>query len=115
MIKKNNFSYPIVIKADGLANGKGVIISQNENETKTTLQKIINEKIFKKSGEKISIEEFLSGYEISVHLFVNKNNYALFPFSQDHKQIFDNDKGPNTGGMGAFLHYLLYQKDYKKK
>ncbi|MDD5721353.1 MAG: phosphoribosylamine--glycine ligase [Candidatus Pacebacteria bacterium] len=94
-------SFPIVIKADGLAFGKGVIIAQNIEEANTALEEIMVKKIFGDSGNEVVIEEFLIGHEISIHALSDGSNYKIFPSSQDHKRIFEGDKGPNTGGMGV--------------
>ncbi len=98
--KKQN--YPLVVKASGLALGKGVIICQNFDEAEKAIELIMLKKAFKSAGETIIIEEFLTGSEVSFHVLSDGKNYAIFPTSQDHKQVFDGDKGPNTGGMGAF-------------
>lgn len=95
--------FPLVIKADGLAAGKGVIIAQNVEEAERAIEQIMEDKIFGSSGEKIIIEEYLEGREISVHAFSDGNTSVMFPAAQDHKRIFDGDKGPNTGGMGTVV------------
>jgi phosphoribosylamine--glycine ligase len=112
LVKKNG--YPVVIKADGLAGGKGVIIAQNQTEVEKTIDDIITKKIFGDAGKNLVIEEFLKGYEVSLHLVVSGSSYKLLPFSQDHKQIFDGDKGPNTGGMGAYSPCPLVDKNFEK-
>ncbi|MCX6966624.1 MAG: phosphoribosylamine--glycine ligase [Verrucomicrobia bacterium] len=94
--------YPLVIKADGLALGKGVIIAQTPEEAAQAIQDIMEKKQFGAAGEQVVIEEFLTGQECSVHALVDGAHYLLFPAAQDHKQIFDGDQGPNTGGMGTF-------------
>ncbi len=93
--------FPIVIKADGLALGKGVIIAENIKEGEKALKEILNKGIFGKAGKVVVIEEYLEGKEISIHAFCDGENIKLFPASADHKRIFDNDLGPNTGGMGT--------------
>ncbi len=92
---------PIVIKADGLAAGKGVIIAKTLLEADKALYEILNEKIFGESGQRVVVEEYLSGFEISAHAFCDGENAEMFPISKDHKRIFDNDQGLNTGGMGT--------------
>ena len=94
--------YPLVIKASGLALGKGVIICQNEEQAKDALRSAMVERVFGASGNQVIIEEFLEGQEVSIHAFCDGERAALFPASQDHKQAFDGDKGPNTGGMGSY-------------
>jgi len=93
--------YPIVIKADGLAAGKGVVICNNFAEAKTSINDFMILDIFKGSGKKIVIEEFLVGVEASILSITDGKIIIPFISSKDHKQIFDGDKGPNTGGMGA--------------
>lgn len=94
--------FPIVIKADGLAAGKGVVIAENFEEASETINKILEEKVFGASGNMLLIEDFLTGEEASVHLMVSGKDFIVLPSSQDHKQIGENDTGPNTGGMGAY-------------
>ena len=93
---------PIVVKADGLAAGKGVIVAQTMAEAKDAIDLIMTEKAFGEAGEKIVIEECLRGEEASFIAFTDGKTILPLPSSQDHKAIFDNDKGPNTGGMGAY-------------
>jgi phosphoribosylamine--glycine ligase len=96
-----NLPAPVVIKADGLALGKGVIIAATHEEAEDALKKIMVEKVFGNSGARVVIEEFLKGEEFSAHAFTDGKTFKLFPFSQDHKAIFEGDKGPNTGGVGT--------------
>lgn len=110
-----NNNKKFVIKVDGLAQGKGVFIVSSREETEKILDMILNKKIFKNSAKNIVIEEFLEGYEVSSHVFINGNQYKILPFSQDHKQVFDNDSGPNTGGMGAFAPCPLVDESLAKK
>lgn len=93
--------YPVVIKASGLALGKGVVIAESKEEAHEFLEDLMVKKIFGDSGTEVVIEEFLSGVEISIHALCDGNNYKIFPPSQDHKRINDGDMGPNTGGMGV--------------
>ncbi len=92
---------PIVIKASGLALGKGVIIAKSLKEAEKTLEDIMVKKIFGEAGDTVVIEEFLEGKEISIHAFSDGENISLFPPSRDHKPIFEGNIGPNTGGMGT--------------
>lgn len=94
-------SLPIVIKASGLALGKGVIIAQTKEEAKKALDDILVKKVFGEAGNKVVVEEFLVGPEISIHAFSDGKNYSIFPTSQDHKRVGENDTGLNTGGMGT--------------
>ena len=93
---------PIVVKADGLAAGKGVIPSQTLDQALAALDLIMVKKAFGAAGNKVVIEEFLTGEEASFLAFSDGEHVVPLPTSQDHKPIFDNDKGPNTGGMGAY-------------
>lgn len=93
--------YPLVIKADGLAAGKGVVICQSEEEAEKTIKEFMIDDIFKGSGKTIVIEEFLEGVEASILSITDGNVIIPFLSAKDHKCIFDKDKGPNTGGMGA--------------
>jgi phosphoribosylamine--glycine ligase len=92
---------PVVIKASGLALGKGVIICETKEEAYQALEGIFVKKIFGEAGSEVVIEEFLTGPEISIHAFSEGVNYSIFPASQDHKKVSEGDKGPNTGGMGT--------------
>src|SRR3954471_10452458 len=94
--------YPLVIKADGLALGKGVIIAQDSNAACSTIEIMMKQRKFGDAGARIVIEEFLRGSECSLHALVDGENFRLLATAQDHKRAFDGDKGPNTGGMGAF-------------
>jgi phosphoribosylamine--glycine ligase len=96
------WSYPIVIKADGLAAGKGVYIAADKEEAMQKLKGLMVEKTLGESGSRIVLEEFLSGWEVSLFAFTDGENHKTTIFSQDHKQLFDDDQGPNTGGMGAY-------------
>jgi phosphoribosylamine--glycine ligase len=93
---------PIVIKADGLAAGKGVIIAQSETEAISTLEEILDNSLFGEAGASVVIEEFLQGEEASFMCMVADDRVLPFASSQDHKAAYDGDKGPNTGGMGAY-------------
>lgn len=93
---------PIVIKADGLAAGKGVTVAMDEDTAIAALDDIFVDHKFGASGAKVVIEEFLDGQEFSLMSFVNGTDFYPMPISQDHKRAYDNDEGPNTGGMGAY-------------
>ena len=95
-----NYKLPIVVKADGLAAGKGVTICKTEKQLFKIANEILKGKF--KSSRKIVLEEFLEGEEASYFLIVDKNHFKFFGTAQDHKRVYENDRGPNTGGMGAY-------------
>ncbi len=99
----SSIEFPIVIKADGLASGKGVMICKNEPEAENALSIIMKKKKFGLAGNKIIIEEFLTGFEVSYFAFFDKNSFIKLGYALDHKRAYDDDKGPNTGGMGCFF------------
>lgn len=99
-IQKKN-KYPAVIKADGLALGKGVVIAQNFEEAQEAVHSIMENKIFGESGNQVVVEEFLTGPEVSVLAFTDGKCVKPMVSSKDHKRALDNDEGPNTGGMGT--------------
>lgn len=94
--------YPVVIKTDGLCLGKGVAVCKNRKEAEIFLKQLIIDKIFGEAGEKIIIEECLYGQEISFMVITDGKDFQSFSTSQDHKRLLDSDRGPNTGGMGAY-------------
>ncbi|MCT7511360.1 phosphoribosylamine--glycine ligase [Aliarcobacter cryaerophilus] len=106
---------PIVVKADGLCGGKGVIIAQTKEEAKKTVDDMLNGSSFGEAGEKVIIEDFLDGYELSVFAICDGENYKILPAAQDHKRVGDGDTGPNTGGMGAYAPTPLVNDDIYKK
>jgi phosphoribosylamine--glycine ligase len=93
---------PMVIKADGLALGKGVLICTSQFQAALAIHQIMDQRIFGDAGRRVVIEEFLQGEECSIHALVDGRNYLLFPGAQDHKRALDGDHGLNTGGMGTF-------------
>ncbi len=97
----NKLGYPCVIKTDGLAAGKGVIIPQNHTEAEETINEVFDGK-FGDAGKKIIIEEFLDGFEASYFVICDGKNFVPLGFAHDHKRVGDNDTGPNTGGMGTY-------------
>lgn len=99
---RENSQYPIVIKADGLAAGKGVVIAQTLGEAETAIQEVMVDKKFNDAGTTIVVESFLKGEETSIFAFTDGTTILPMVPAQDHKAIFDGDKGPNTGGMGAY-------------
>jgi len=97
-----NVNYPVVIKADGLAAGKGVLICDSPDSVHQALSDLFDTRIFGSAGDEIVIEEFLSGQEASVFAICDGSDYIVLPPAQDHKKILDGEKGKNTGGMGSF-------------
>lgn len=102
-------SYPLVIKSDGLAAGKGVVIAKNQEEATTTIHKMLGEHQF--DSKSIIIEEFLTGQEFSLMAFIQDEQIIPMPLSQDHKAAYDGDEGPNTGGMGAYSPLQQFPSD----
>ncbi|MBI1883402.1 MAG: phosphoribosylamine--glycine ligase [Chlamydiae bacterium] len=94
--------YPLVIKADGLASGKGVLVAENFEEAHSFTQEVMVKKIFGNAGHEVLIEKCLVGREMSFLVFSDGKTFAPLPEARDHKRVFDHDEGPNTGGMGAF-------------
>lgn len=93
---------PIVVKADGLALGKGVVVAETVDQAIDAARDMLLDNKFGDSGARVVIEEFLEGEEFSLFAFVNGNKFYIMPTAQDHKRAYDGDKGPNTGGMGAY-------------
>lgn len=93
---------PIVVKADGLALGKGVVVAETVEQAVEAAREMLLDNKFGDSGARVVIEEFLDGEEFSLFAFVNGENFYIMPAAQDHKRAYDGDKGPNTGGMGAY-------------
>lgn len=104
-------SFPTVIKAEGLALGKGVIIAQDMREAEEGIHEIMDDRKFGDSGSRVVIEEFLTGPEVSVLAFTDGKTVAPMVSAQDHKRAYDNDEGLNTGGMGTFSPSRLYTQD----
>ena len=110
-----NTKFPCVIKADGLAAGKGVVVAKNFNEAIDAIKMIMEDKIFGKSGDRIIIEEYLEGEEASIIVITDSKNIIPLATSQDHKRVFDNDEGENTGGMGAYSPNFFITKELFNK
>ncbi len=113
-IQKQN-TYPTVIKADGLALGKGVILAENEEQAKDALHSIMEDKVFGASGSRVVIEEFLTGPEVSVLSFTDGKTLCPMVSSKDHKRALDGDKGLNTGGMGTVSPNPFYSDEMAKR
>ena len=112
---QNKNAYPVVIKADGLAAGKGVTIAQNFDEAKKALSDCFVDQVFKDAGHCVVIEDFLQGEEASLFAFTDGTTVLPMISAQDHKAIFDGDKGPNTGGMGAYSPAPIFTADVEKR
>lgn len=105
------YGYPMVLKADGLAAGKGVVIPENEADAIAAIEEMMGDKVFGSAADKIVVEEFLTGVEASMLCFVDENTIVPMESAQDYKRIFDGDKGPNTGGMGTYSPSLLFNEE----
>jgi phosphoribosylamine---glycine ligase len=118
---KDSFNYidsctpPIVLKADGLAAGKGVIITDDKDEAKAVIKEMLVDKKFGDASTKVLIEEFLKGIEVSVFVLTDGKDYVILPEAKDYKRIGDNDTGPNTGGMGAVSPVVFADNVFLKK
>lgn len=102
------YGYPMVIKADGLAAGKGVVLAQNAEEAQKAIDDMMGDKIFGSAGDLVVVEECLKGIEASMLCFVDENTIYPMESAQDYKRIFDDDMGPNTGGMGSYSPSLIF-------
>ncbi|NVJ53390.1 MAG: phosphoribosylamine--glycine ligase [Campylobacteraceae bacterium] len=111
----DTMSEPIVVKADGLCAGKGVIIAQSKDEAKQAASDMLSGSSFGDAGTSIVVEEYLDGYELSIFAICDGDNYKVLPAAQDHKRVGDGDTGPNTGGMGAYAPTPLVNDDIYKK
>ena len=109
------YGYPMVLKADGLAAGKGVVIPEDEESAVAAIEEMMGDKVFGNAADKIVVEEFLTGVEASMLCFVDHNTIVPMESAQDYKRIYDGDKGPNTGGMGTYSPSLLFDEDIEKQ
>ncbi len=106
---------PVVVKADGLCAGKGVIIAPTHEDAKRAASQMLSGKAFGEAGTKIVVEEYLDGYELSLFAICDGKDFVMLPAAQDHKRLLDNDEGPNTGGMGAYAPTPLIDDELYKK
>ena len=109
------YGYPMVLKADGLAAGKGVVIPEDEESAVAAIEEMMGDRVFGNAADKIVVEEFLTGVEASMLCFVDHNTIVPMESAQDYKRIYDGDKGPNTGGMGTYSPSLLFDEDIEKQ
>lgn len=107
----DSFGYPVVIKADGLAAGKGVVIPENREDAIKTLKEMMSDKKFGSAGDKVVVEEFLTGIETSILAFVDNNTIVPMESAKDHKKVNNGEKGLNTGGMGTFSPSELWTEE----
>ncbi len=109
------FGYPMVLKADGLAAGKGVILAENREEAERAVEEMMGDRIFGDAADKVIVEECLRGIEASMLCFVDGKTIVPMESAQDYKRIFDGDKGPNTGGMGSYSPSLIFTEELKRE
>jgi phosphoribosylamine--glycine ligase len=111
VMKKEEFSFPVVLKADGLASGKGVFVCHDQHQVNHAIEVIMLDRRFGKSGDRIVLEEFLEGEELSFHVISDGKKVLPLAASQDHKRLLEGDQGPNTGGMGAYSPAVVLTKE----
>lgn len=109
------YGYPMVIKADGLAAGKGVVIAENEEDAVKAIEEMMGDRVFGTAGDKVVVEEYLTGVEASMLCFVDEHTIVPMESAQDYKRIYDGDKGPNTGGMGTYSPSLVFNPELEKQ
>lgn len=114
-IAGGEFEMPVVIKADGLAAGKGVVIAENRAAAEAAIQSAMIDRRFGAAGERIVLEEFMSGHEASYFVLTDGRSAMPLASAQDHKRAFDDDRGPNTGGMGAFAPSPLMTPEVERR
>lgn len=109
------YGYPMVLKADGLAAGKGVVLAENAEDAEKAIDEMMGERVFGDAGDRVVVEECLFGVEASMLCFVDENTIVPMESAQDYKRIFDGDKGPNTGGMGTYSPSLVFDDALMKR
>jgi phosphoribosylamine---glycine ligase len=114
-IRSGEFTFPLVLKADGLAAGKGVVIVEDAATAEAVIGAMMIDRRFGDAGSRVVLEEFLVGQEASYFVLADGTNFVLLGSAQDHKRIFDDDRGPNTGGMGAFAPSPLITEDMSRR
>ncbi|KAF0249338.1 MAG: phosphoribosylamine--glycine ligase, partial [bacterium] len=115
IISSKIYGYPVVLKADGLASGKGVVVAQDESQANQAIQEMMVEKKLGEAGTRLVIEEYLEGREASLLVFSDGKQVIPMPPAQDYKNIYDGNLGPNTGGMGSFSMPGLLDKNLKER
>lgn len=110
----SDFDFPVVLKADGLAAGKGVFICHDKEELEKSAELLFEQKIFGSAGEKAFLEQHLGGWELSAFILTNGEDYKLLPFARDYKKLNEGNKGPNTGGMGAVAPHFIEESLQEK-
>jgi phosphoribosylamine---glycine ligase len=114
-LRRGEFTYPVVIKADGLAAGKGVVIAADRDAASEAIRSVMVERRFGAAGERVVLEEFMVGQEASYFVLTDGSSAMALGSAQDHKRIFDDDEGPNTGGMGAFAPSPLVTPEIERR
>ena len=114
-IRRGEFAYPLVLKADGLAAGKGVVIAEDRQTAEAVVSAMMVDRRFGDAGDRIVLEEFIVGEEASYFVLADGTSFLPIGSAQDHKRIFDDDRGPNTGGMGAFAPSPLVTPDISRR
>ncbi|MBR2779140.1 MAG: phosphoribosylamine--glycine ligase [Firmicutes bacterium] len=109
------FGFPMVIKADGLAAGKGVVLAEDAEAAETAIKEMMEDKVFGSAGNLVIVEECLTGIEASMLCFVDGKTIVPMESAQDYKRIFDGDKGPNTGGMGSYSPSLIFNEELEQE
>jgi phosphoribosylamine---glycine ligase len=109
------FGFPMVIKADGLAAGKGVVIAENQQDAVDAIEEMMGARVFGAAGDKVVVEEYLTGIEASMLCFVDHHSIVPMASAQDYKRIFDGDLGPNTGGMGTYSPSLIFNDELENQ
>lgn len=109
------YGYPMVIKADGLAAGKGVVIAETREDAVKAIEEMMGQRVFGSAADTVVVEEYLSGIEASMLCFVDHNTIVPMESAQDYKRIFDGDKGPNTGGMGTYSPSLIFDEELQER
>jgi phosphoribosylamine--glycine ligase len=109
------YGFPMVLKADGLAAGKGVVLAENAEDAEQAIRDMMDDRVFGAAGDKVIVEECLRGVEASVLCFVDGSAIVPMASAQDYKRIFDRDKGPNTGGMGTYSPNLMFDETLEQQ